>query len=128
MASTRPTEKQKEKLCNSEMFRSNSSDLTVNPSFQNDVSYDGDGNLHFDGRTKVGKEINRIMKSRNRSSNNQIDNYYYDKSPKYKNQEEYIDDDNTVPWEYQKPENYWSYVLGPNHDEDDEGVADLYED
>lgn len=71
MASTRPTEKQKAKLCNSEMFRSNSADLTVNPSFQNDVSYDGDGNLHFDGRTKVGKEINRIMKSRNRSSGSQ---------------------------------------------------------
>lgn len=71
MASKRPTEKQKEKLCNSEMFRSNSADLTVNPTFQNAVSYDDGGNLRFDGRTRVGKEINRIMKSRNRSSNSQ---------------------------------------------------------
>lgn len=68
MAKVRLSEKQKEKLKNSDFCRSNSSDLTVNPNSQDDLEYDeDDGTITFDKRTTEGKEIERILKSRNRS-------------------------------------------------------------
>lgn len=134
MATVRVTEKQKEKLkINSEFFRTNSADLTVNPNGQDIAEYD-DGYLSFDKRTSEGKEIDRILKSRNRSHSNipeDSENHEEEPDDEYWETEDdfYEDEDeDSTPWEYRNPENYWSYILGPDHDEDDESVADWGED
>lgn len=69
MTTRKLSEKQKQKLKDNGFARSNSSDLTINKSFQDaGIKYE-DGNLSYDKRTKEGKEIERILNSRNRSSN-----------------------------------------------------------
>ena len=74
--------------------------------------------------TKKGKEIDKILNSRNRkSSHEENDEEVWDDDEVI-----YDDDDDDVPWEFISPENYYNYIYGPNHDEDDESVADLYED
>ena len=118
MATRKLTDKQKDKLKNSKYVRSNSDDVTVNPNFEDDIEYDEDeGTLSYDKRTKEGKEIERILNSRNRKSSSLVDE-----------EPEEDDEDDDVPWEFISPENYYNYIYGPNHDEDDESVADLYED
>ena len=74
------------------------------------------------------KEIERILNSRNRKSSSPVD-----EEPEEDDDEKVWDDDEViydddVPWEFISPENYYNYIYGPNHDEDDESVADLYED
>lgn len=53
-------------------------------------------------------------------------------APRHQYDDESDEDDseeeNDVPWEYRKPENYWNWVLGPDHDEDDESLSDFDED
>ena len=119
------TDKQKDKLKNSKFVRSNSDDVTVNPNFEDDIEYnEDDGTLTYDKRTKEGKEIERILNSRNRKPSSSVD-----EEPEEDDEEViYDDDDDDVPWEFISPENYYNYIYGPNHDEDDESVADLYED
>ena len=74
MATRKLTDKQKDKLKNSKYVRSNSDDVTVNPNFENDIEYDEDeGTLSYDKRTKEGKEIERILNSRNRKSSSLVD-------------------------------------------------------
>ena len=125
MATRKLTDKQKDKLKNSKYVRSNSDDITVNPSFEGEIEYDeDDGTLTYDKRTKKGKEIDKILNSRNRkSSHEENDEEVWDDDEVI-----YDDDDDDVPWEFISPENYYNYIYGPNHDEDDESVADLYED
>ena len=119
MATRKLTDIQKDKLKNSKYVRSNSDDVTVNPSFEGEIEYDEDeGTLSYDKRTKEGKEIERILNSRNRKPSSPVD----------EEPEDDDDDDDDVPWEFISPENYYNYIYGPNHDEDDESVADLYED
>jgi hypothetical protein len=67
MSTRKLTQRQKDKLKESEYFRSNSSDLTINKSFQDVLEYDEDGNLVYDKRTREGKEIERIINSKIRS-------------------------------------------------------------
>ena len=125
VATRKLTDKQKDKLKNSKYVRSNSDDVTVNPNFEDDIEYDEDeGTLSYDKRTKEGKEIERILNSRNRKSSSPVD-----EEPEEDDEEVWDDDeDDDVPWEFRSPENYYNYIYGPNHDEDDESVADLYED
>lgn len=125
MATRKLTDKQKDKLKNSKFVRSNSIDVTVNSSFEEDIEYnEDDGTLTYDKRTKEGKEIERILNSRNRKPSSSVD-----EEPEEDDEEViYDDDDDDVPWEFISPENYYNYIYGPNHDEDDESVADLYED
>lgn len=47
---------------------------------------------------------------------------------KLKNSKYVRSNSDDVPWEFISPKNYYNYIYGPNHDEDDESVADLYED
>lgn len=127
-----PTEKQKEKLRKlSDAIRKNSQELTVNPNYQDIVEYDDEGNLIFDARTTEGKEIKRILKSRNRSPKQEPESNYeeFDEELVWNEpNDEYDEEENDVLWEFQSPENTWDYWLGPDHDEDDEGVADWGED
>ena len=125
VATRKLTDKQKDKLKNSKYVRSNSDDVTVNPNFEDDIEYDEDeGTLSYDKRTKEGKEIERILNSRNRKSSSLVD-----EEPEEDDEEVWVDDDDDdVPWEFINPKNYYNYIYGPNHDEDDESVADLYED
>ena len=74
VATRKLTDKQKDKLKNSKYVRSNSDDVTVNPNFEDDIEYDEDeGTLSYDKRTKEGKEIERILNSRNRKSSSLVD-------------------------------------------------------
>ena len=74
VATRKLTDKQKDKLKNSKYVRSNSDDVTVNPNFEDDIEYDEDeGTLSYDKRTKEGKEIERILNSRNRKSSSPVD-------------------------------------------------------
>lgn len=125
VATRKLTDKQKDKLKDSKFVRSNSVDVTVNSSFEDDIEYDSEnGTLTFDKRTKEGKEIDRILNSRNRKPSSPVD-----EKPEEDDEEVWNDDeDDDVPWEFRSPENYYNYIYGPNHDEDDESVADLYED
>ena len=129
MATRKLTDKQKDKLKNSKYVRSNSDDVTVNPNYEDDIEYnEDDGTLTYDKRTKEGKEIERILNSRNRKPSSPVD-----EEPEEDDDEKVWDDDEViydddVPWEFISPENYYNYIYGPNHDEDDESVADLYED
>ena len=124
MTTRKLTNKQKDKLKNTQFARKNSADLTVNPNYEDDIEYDEDeGTLSYDKRTKEGKEIERILNSRNRKSSSPVD-----EEPEEDDDEVIYDDDDDVPWEFISPENYYNYIYGPNHDEDDESVADLYED
>ncbi|MGN0723104.1 MAG: hypothetical protein ACI4LT_03745 [Treponema sp.] len=67
------TDKQKDKLKNSKFVRSNSVDVTVNSSFEDDIEYnEDDGTLTYDKRTKEGKEIERILNSRNRKPSSKL--------------------------------------------------------
>ena len=76
MTTKKLTDKQKDKLKNSKFVRSNSDDITVNPSFKEDIEYDEeDGTLSYDRRTKEGKEIERILNSRNRKSKSDEGDY-----------------------------------------------------
>ena len=69
MASKKLTEKQKGKLRNSDVARINSKDVTINKSYQERVFYDEeDGTLYYDGRIREGKEVKKIINSRNRTS------------------------------------------------------------
>ena len=124
------TDKQKEKLKDSKFVRSNSVDVTVNSSFQDNIEYnEDDGTLTFDQRTREGKEINRILNSRNRKPSPVDEEPEEDDEEVWDDDEViYDDEDDDVPWEFRSPENYYNYIYGPNHDEDDESVADLYED
>ena len=131
VATRKLTDKQKDKLKNSKYVRSNSDDVTVNPNFENDIEYDEDeGTLSYDKRTKEGKEIERILNSRNRKSSSLVDEEPEEDDEEVWDDDEviYDDDDDDVPWEFISPKNYYNYIYGPNHDEDDESVADLYED
>ena len=131
VATRKLTDKQKDKLKNSKYVRSNSDDVTVNPNFEDDIEYDEDeGTLSYDKRTKEGKEIERILNSRNRKSSSLVDEEPEEDDEEVWDDDEviYDDDDDDVPWEFISPENYYNYIYGPNHDEDDESVADLYED
>ncbi len=139
MATRKLTDKQKDKLKNSKYVRSNSDDVTVNPSFEGEIEYDeDDGTLTYDKRTKEGKEIERILNSRNRKSSSPVDEEPEEDDEEVWDDDEVIydddeviyddDEDDDVPWEFISPENYYNYIYGPNHDEDDESVADLYED
>lgn len=127
MATRKLTDKQKDKLKNSKFVRSNSIDVTVNSSFEEDIEYnEDDGTLTYDKRTKEGKEIERILNSRNRKPSSPVD-----EEPEEDNEEVWDDEEpevDDVPWEFRSPENYYDYIYGPNHDEDDESVADLYDD
>lgn len=53
-------------------------------------------------------------------------------APRHQYDDESDEDDsekeNDVPWEYRRPENYWNWALGPDHDEDDESLSDFGED
>ena len=80
MAKRKLTEKQKQKLRDSEFARSNSSDLTINPSWSDSLEYDDDGSLSYDRRTKEGKKIDKILKSKNRSSSKNEEEDYEDES------------------------------------------------
>ena len=60
------TAKQTQKLREAGYIRKNGTD--VNPIHRGDMQIDKDGNLKIDRRTREGKEINRILNSRNRSS------------------------------------------------------------
>lgn len=131
VATRKLSDKQKGKLKNSKFVRSNSVDVTVNPNFEDDIEYDEDeGTLSYDKRTKEGKEIERILNSRNRKSSSPVDEEPEedDDEEVWDDDEVIYDDDDDVPWEFISPENYYNYIYGPNHDEDDESVADLYED
>lgn len=131
VATRKLTDKQKDKLKNSKYVRSNSDDVTVNPNYEDDIEYDEDeGTLSYDKRTKEGKEIERILNSRNRKSSSPVDEEPEedDDEEVWDDDEVIYDDDDDVPWEFISPENYYNYIYGPNHDEDDESVADLYED
>ena len=131
VATRKLTDKQKDKLKNSKYVRSNSDDVTVNPNFEDDIEYDEDeGTLSYDKRTKEGKEIERILNSRNRKSSSLVDEEPEEDDEDVWDDDEviYDDDDDDVPWEFRSLENYYNYIYGPNHDEDDESVADLYED
>lgn len=132
MATRKLTDKQKDKLKNSKYVRSNSDDVTVNPNFEGDIEYDEDeGTLSYEKRTKEGKEIERILNSRNRKSSSPVDEEPEEDDEEVWDDDEVIyddDDDDDVPWEFISPKNYYNYIYGPNHDEDDESVADLYED
>lgn len=130
VATRKLTDKQKDKLKNSKYVRSNSDDVTVNPNFEDDIEYDEDeGTLTYDKRTKKGKEIEKILNSRNRKSSHIENEPEEDDDEEVWDDDEVIyDDDDDVPWEFISPENYYNYIYGPNHDEDDESVADLYED
>ena len=131
VATRKLTDKQKDKLKNSKYVRSNSDDVTVNPNFEDDIEYDEDeGTLSYDKRTKEGKEIERILNSRNRKSSSPVDEEPEEDDEEVWDDDEVIyddDDDDDVPWEFISPKNYYNYIYGPNHDEDDESVADLYE-
>lgn len=126
------TDKQKDKLKDSEFVRSNSVDVTVNARFKDRVEYnEEDSSLTFDKRTKEGKEIERILNSRNRKPSSPVDEEPEEDDEEVWDDDEIIyddDEDDDVPWEFRSPENYYNYIYGPNHDEDDESVADLYED
>ncbi len=89
MAKRKLTEKQKQKLRDSEFARSNSSDLTINPSWSDSLEYDDDGSLSYDRRTKEGKKIDKILKSKNRSSSKNEEEDYEDESDDSGN--DYID-------------------------------------
>lgn len=131
VATRKLTDKQKDKLKNSKYVRSNSDDVTVNPNFEDDIEYDeDDGTLTYDKRTKEGKKIERILNSRNRKPSSPVDEEPEEDDEEVWDDDEviYDDDDDDVPWEFSSPENYYNYIYGPNHDEDDESVADLYED
>lgn len=131
MATRKLSDKQKDKLKNSKYVRSNSDDVTVNPNYEDVIEYDeDDGTLTFDKRTKEGKEIERILNSRNRKSSSLVDEEPEEDDEDVWDDDEviYDDDDDDVPWEFISPENYYNYIYGLNHDEDDESVADLYED
>ncbi len=131
VATRKLTDKQNDKLKNSKYVRSNSDDVTVNPNFEDDIEYDEDeGTISYDKRTKEGKEIERILNSRNRKSSSPVDEEPEEDDEEVWDDDEviYDDDDDDVPWEFISPENYYNYIYGPNHDEDDESVADLYED
>ena len=131
MATRKLTNKQKDKLKNTQFARKNSADLTVNPNYEDDIEYDEDeGTLSYDKRTKEGKEIERILNSRNRKSSSPVDEEPEKDDEEVWDDDEviYDDDDDDVPWEFISPKNYYNYIYGPNHDEDDESVADLYED
>ena len=101
MAKTTLSEKQTEKLRDSDFARSNSSDLTINPSYQDEIEYDDEGNLIYDKRTRTGKEIDRILKSRKRSSK----------------KDEEMDDDEDDEWDEDDEES-------EDDDEDDEWAED----
>ena len=74
MATRKLTDKQKDKLKDSKFVRSNSVDVTVNSSFEDDIEYnEDDGTLTYDKRTKEGKEIERILNSRNRKLSSPVD-------------------------------------------------------
>lgn len=127
MATRKLTDKQKDKLKNSKFVRSNSVDVTVNSSFEDVIEYDeDDGTLTFDKRTKEGKEIDRILNSRNRKPSSPVDEEPEEDDEEVWDDEEPEEDD--VPCEFRSPENYYDYIYGLNHDEDDESVADLYDD
>ena len=129
VATRKLTNKQKDKLKNTQFARKNSADLTVNPNYEDDIEYDEDeGTLSYDKRTKEGKEIERILNSRNRKSSSPVDEEPEEDDEEVWDDDEVIYDDDDVPWEFISPENYYNYIYGPNHDEDDESVADLYED
>lgn len=130
MATRKLTDKQKDKLKDSKFVRSNSVDVTVNSSFEDYIEYnEDDGTLTYDKRTKEGKEIEKILNSRNRKPSH-VENEPEDDDEEFWDDNEFIydDEDDDVPWEFRSPENYYNYIYGPNHDEDDESVADLYED
>lgn len=112
MAKRRLTDKQKQKLRDSEFARSNSSDLTINPSYGDSLEYD-DGNLSYDGRTKTGKKINRLLKSRNRNSAKTSDDDVYDSD----------DDDNNDDYSYDDGD-----YSDDDYDDIDEGYDDYYDD
>lgn len=79
MATTKLTDKQKDKLKGSKYVRSNSDDVTVNKKYQESAEYDEEeGTLTYDKRTREGKEIDKILKSRNRKSLKQEDNDIWD--------------------------------------------------
>lgn len=67
------TAKQTQKLREAGYIRKNGTD--VNPSHRDAMQIDKDGNLKIDRRTKEGKEINRILNSRNRSSSREKASY-----------------------------------------------------
>ena len=74
MATRKLTDKQKNKLKNTQFARKNSADLTVNPNYEDDIEYnEDDGTLTYDKRTKEGKEIERILNSRNRKLSSPVD-------------------------------------------------------
>ncbi|MBP5697632.1 MAG: hypothetical protein J6X11_13455 [Treponema sp.] len=66
MATKNITEKQTQKLRDAGILRKNGN--SINRSHGDAISYDKNGNLKFDMRTREGKEISRILNSRNRSS------------------------------------------------------------
>ena len=81
MATRKLTDKQKDKLKNSKYVRSNSDDVPwefISP--ENCYNYiygpnhdEDEGTLSYDKRTKEGKEIERILNSRNRKSSSPVD-------------------------------------------------------
>ena len=96
------TDKQKGKLKDSGFVRSNSVDVTVNARFKDRVEFNKeDGTLTFDKRTKEGKEIERILNSRNRKPSSPVD-----EEPEEDDEEVWDDDeDDDVPGEFRSPEN-----------------------
>ena len=104
MATRKLTDKQKDKLKNTQFARKNSADLTVNPNYEDDIEYDEDeGTLSYDKRTKEGKEIERILNSRNRKSsksdeeNEEIDNWEDECEDEDIDETEDYDDDSELP-------------------------------
>lgn len=65
MATKSITGKQAQKLRDAGILRKNGN--SINKSHGDAVSYDKNGNLKIDMRTREGKEINKILNSRNRS-------------------------------------------------------------
>ncbi|HBB14458.1 MAG TPA: hypothetical protein DCZ76_09295 [Treponema sp.] len=66
MATRNITEKQAQKLRDAGILRKNGN--SINKSHGDAISYDKNGGLKIDMRTREGKEINKILNSRNRSS------------------------------------------------------------
>ena len=143
MVRIKVTEKQKAKLKKSGYFRKNSSDLTVNKNYSNSLGY-VDGEVTFDGRTREGKEVKKILNSRNRTKKHEeeIEPFcsedIFDEPDWYEMADEEDwdeedgetrhDEDDDVPFEFQNSKNFFDWLLGPDHDEDEESVADLYDD
>lgn len=123
MAKVRVSQKQKDKLKASDYCRSNSSDLTVNPNSQDDLEYDEeDGTITFDKRTTEGKEIDRILKSRNRSKKQEESDEDSEDSTDYMEENESETDADNTDYD---PDNAVGYYFD---DDDDENYYDSDDD